>query len=109
MDMNALLNPTFTHTFLDDSHTPQTITRTFGGATPDVSEMTNYANWYAYYRTRITAVKTVTSLAFKEIDSKYRVGFHTLVDGLSNVPPHDIPPVFLNIAQFDVASQTTNS
>ncbi|TMG90940.1 MAG: hypothetical protein E6H73_14130 [Betaproteobacteria bacterium] len=66
--------------------------------------MTNYANWYAYYRTRITAVKTVTSLAFKEIDKKYRVGFHTLVDGLSNVPPHDIPPVFLNVAQFDDAS-----
>src|SRR5207248_2238738 len=40
MDMKPLLNPTFTHTFLDDSHTPQTITRDF------VSEMTNYANWF---------------------------------------------------------------
>jgi type IV pilus assembly protein PilY1 len=101
LDMDPLVNPTFDHG-LDPFGDP--IHRTFGGATPDVSEMTNYANWYAYYRTRITAVKTVTSLAFKEIDSKYRVGFHTLVDGLSNVPPHDIPPVFLNVDQFDDAS-----
>ena len=83
------------------------IQRNFGGATPDVSEMTNFANWFAYYRTRITAVKTVTSLAFKEIDAKYRVGFHTLVDTLSLNPPRDIPPVFQNIAQFSGAQKTT--
>ena len=69
MDLTATLNPTFTHTFLDDSHAPQTVTRNFGGGTPDVSEMTNYANWFAYYRTRITAVKTVTSLVFKDVDA----------------------------------------
>ena len=47
--------------------------------------MENYANWFAYYRTRIQAVKTATSLVFKELDNKFRVGFHTL----SNNPTSD--------------------
>lgn len=38
-------------------------------------EMTNFANWWTYYRTRMQTMKTATSLAFKEIDSRYRVGF----------------------------------
>ncbi len=108
MDLDPLVNPTFDHG-LDVFGDP--IVRNFGGATPDVSEMTNYANWFAYYRTRLTAVKTVTSLAFKEIDSKYRVGFHTLVDtnlpasvGPPPVAARNIPPVFLNVDQFDDAS-----
>ena len=96
MDLTATLNPTFTHTFLDDSHAPQTVTRTFGGGTPDVSEMTNYANWFAYYRTRITAVKTVTSLVFKDVDAQYRVGFQTMY-----LDPHTTNVAkFLNIADF---------
>jgi type IV pilus assembly protein PilY1 len=53
--------------------------------------MTNYANWFAYYRTRIQAVKTVTSASFSEVDAKYRVGFHAMFS----------KPSFLNIADFD--------
>jgi type IV pilus assembly protein PilY1 len=41
-------------------------------------EITNYSNWYAYYRTRILAAKTVSAIAFNYLDSNYRVGFHTL-------------------------------
>lgn len=41
-------------------------------------EMTNYANWHTYYRTRMQAMKTATSLAFRDIDSRYRVGFITI-------------------------------
>ena len=29
--------------------------------------MTNYANWYAYYRTRMQMMKTSASLAFQTI------------------------------------------
>ena len=62
--------------------------------------MTNYANWFAYYRTRIQAVKTVTSLAFNDLvpGTDYRVGFHTL----SNNPT----TTFQNIALFDAAQRT---
>lgn len=38
-------------------------------------EMTNYANWYTYYRTRAQMMKTSTSLAFKDIGDDFRVGF----------------------------------
>jgi len=38
------------------------------------SEMTNFANWFAYYRTRILAAKTAASRAFANLDSNYRVG-----------------------------------
>jgi type IV pilus assembly protein PilY1 len=90
MDLNALANPNFTHNFIDDSHTLQSIGRDFN------AEMTNYANWFAYYRTRITAVKTVTSLVFQAVDAQYRVGFETLY-----VDPHTTNvQKFLNIADF---------
>lgn len=41
-------------------------------------EMTNYANWWAYYRTRIQTMKTAASLAFKDVGDDFRVGFMTL-------------------------------
>ena len=40
-----------------------------------IQEMTNYANWYTYYRTRAQMMKTATSLAFKDIGDDFRVGF----------------------------------
>ena len=48
------------------------------GTRTDVQEFTNYANWYAYYRTRILAAKTVSAIAFSFLDDTYRVGFHDL-------------------------------
>ncbi len=41
-------------------------------------EMTNYANWHAYYRTRILAAKTTSAIAFNNVDKTYRAGFHTM-------------------------------
>jgi type IV pilus assembly protein PilY1 len=67
-----------THTLEDGS----TVTRDVSSNKPETSELVNYANWFAYYRTRMLAAKTVTSLAFSELTDKFRVGFHTL----SNVP-----------------------
>ena len=55
-------------------------------------EMTNYANWWAYYHTRMQMMKTASSLAFQPIDSKYRVGFDTINGNTSG---------FLNISKFD--------
>ncbi len=44
-----------------------------------------YRNWYTYYRTRMLAMRSAASLAFKGIDDSYRVGFSTIssttVDG----------------------------
>lgn len=41
-------------------------------------EMTNYANYWAYYRTRMQMMKTAAGLAFKDIGEDYRVGFMTI-------------------------------
>lgn len=41
-------------------------------------EMTNYANWWTYYHTRMQSMKTAVSRAFKNINNRYRVGFSTI-------------------------------
>ncbi len=55
-------------------------------------EMTNFANWWAYYRTRIQSMKTAASQAFKSLDSRYRVGLVTINSASSN---------YLAIGTFD--------
>lgn len=69
-----------------------TITRGVLSDKPEESELVNYANWFAYYRTRIIAAKSVTSIAFSDLTDKFRVGFHRL----SNVPATD----FVTLADF---------
>jgi len=44
-------------------------------------EMTNFSNWYAYYRTRMMTMKTAAGAAFSTIDNSYRVGFVTINTG----------------------------
>ncbi len=41
-------------------------------------EMTNFANWYAYYRNRMLMMKTAAGKAFFTVDDKFRVGFITI-------------------------------
>jgi len=41
-------------------------------------EMTNFANWYAYYHVRIQMAKTAVGLAFNTLTSSYRIGFITI-------------------------------
>jgi type IV pilus assembly protein PilY1 len=59
-------------------------------------EMTNFANWYAYYRTRMQMMKTAAGRAFVPIDDTYRVGFITINPG-SPVQSSQ----YLRIANFD--------
>jgi type IV pilus assembly protein PilY1 len=71
------------------------------GISPTVDERQNYANWYAYYRTRMQMMKSGVSLAFKGIGDKYRVGFTTInTTGFSGGS-------FLDIADFDSTQKTT--
>lgn len=41
-------------------------------------EMTNYANWYSYYRTRMQAAKSSSARAFSSVSDSVRVGFITI-------------------------------
>ena len=94
LDITKQATATYTHNWTDVNGQPQSITRTFD------EEMTNYANWFAYYRTRIQAVKTVTSLTFSVLDNQYRVGFHTLSNGLTTAAAQSDPAKFVDIQDF---------
>ncbi|MEI2636344.1 MAG: PilC/PilY family type IV pilus protein [Methylotenera sp.] len=61
-------------------------------------EMTNFANWYSYYHTRMQMMKTSTSHAFKPIDTRFRVGFITI----SNMSTYYLP-----VAQFDATQKAS--
>jgi len=63
-------------------------------------EMTNFANWWTYYRTRMQAMKSGSSVAFSVLDSRYRVGYLTL-NNSSSVSD------FLNLDTYE-GSQRTN-
>lgn len=41
-------------------------------------EMTNFANWWAYYRMRIQMAKSAVSLAFSVLDSSKRLGYMSI-------------------------------
>ncbi len=47
-------------------------------------ELRNYANWVAWYRSRMQMMKTSVSQAFKTVDTRYRVGFITINDRTNN-------------------------
>jgi type IV pilus assembly protein PilY1 len=104
VDLDVKNPKSYTHTWIDATGQTQTITRSFD------DEMTNYANWFAYYRTRIQAVKTVTSLTFTVLDDQYRVGFHTLSNGAktpAGCGTQFDPATFVNIADFDASQKAT--
>lgn len=41
-------------------------------------ELSNFANWFAWYRSRIQSTKTAISIAFQGVDDRFRVGFMTI-------------------------------
>jgi type IV pilus assembly protein PilY1 len=57
-------------------------------------EVTNFGNWYAYYRTRLKMMKTSAGRAFDRLDENYRVGFIT-------INPGDIETEYLKISEFN--------
>ncbi len=61
-------------------------------------ERTNFANWYSYYRTRMLMMKSATGIAFKAIDSRFRVGFASM----NNNGGSDL----VNIDTFDATQKT---
>ncbi|MDK9714314.1 MAG: PilC/PilY family type IV pilus protein [Sulfuritalea sp.] len=60
-------------------------------------EMTNYANWYTYYRTRMQMMKTSTSIAFQPVGATYRVGYFSI----NNNTGTD----FLNVSDFNMTQK----
>lgn len=59
-------------------------------------ELTNYATWYSYYRTRNKMAKAGASEAFAQLDENYRVGFDTIwnKDWVNSTSPAANTPAF---------------
>ena len=67
-------------------------------------EMTNYANWYSYYRTRSQSLKTSMSLAFKPVDARYRIGITAQsYDGTTD----SVSGGFLKIGKYEGTHKNT--
>lgn len=56
--------------------TPPTPTRPGGRTAAD--ELTNFATWYSYHRTRYKVAKSGAGRAFSQIGSNYRVGYRNI-------------------------------
>lgn len=79
-----------------------TWTRTLVGA----AEQQNFANWYTYYRTRISFLKSAASLAFTPLTDTYRVGFITVSPkGDPHADSGILSDRFLGVKDFDVAQR----
>lgn len=79
-------------------------TRTDCAAKPTCTyaeEMTNFANWFSYYRYRMLMMKTSAGLSFIPIDSRYKVGFITINPG----NPVDSAQ-FLPVKKFDATQKS---
>ena len=63
------------------------------------AEMTNFSNWYAYYRTRLDMAKTSVGRAFGGLDDTYRVGFMT-------IHTTDTSTRYVRIKTFDATQKT---
>src|SRR5262245_55968163 len=68
-------------------------------------EMTNFGNWYAYYRARILMMKTGAGLAFRNLDDRYRIGFITIHPGSPVVQWNGSSGKFLPVRPFDATQK----
>jgi type IV pilus assembly protein PilY1 len=71
------------------------------GATCSFTEESqNFANWYSYYRTRMLMMKSATTLAFAQLDGRYRIGFDNICQATGTTVDNPL-------AQFEGAARTS--
>ncbi|MBV8379888.1 MAG: PQQ-binding-like beta-propeller repeat protein [Paucibacter sp.] len=62
-------------------------------------EMTNFANWWAYYHTRMQMMKSSASLTFGSLSANFRVGYYTIDNNQGNA--------FMNPTTFSGTGKTS--
>lgn len=67
------------------------------------TQQANYANWYAYYRTRSAMLRTGAGRAIQQLGENLRVGFTTIHYGDSSSPNKSL---FLDVADFTGTSSS---
>ena len=101
-NLRTTITPSVTsYPYPGNSTKAETRTDCAGSTCSYVEEMTNYANWWAYYHTRMQAMKTAASNAFATIDtsadiasnvSRFRLGYMSINDNTGSD--------FLNLGEF---------
>jgi type IV pilus assembly protein PilY1 len=91
-----------------DSYTKSVGRTDCAGATCTYQEeMTNFANWYAYHRTRMHMMKAAAGRAFANLNEGFRVGFITICPVSGNdcqttaMGSNVVAAKYLKIANFD--------
>ncbi|SMB29722.1 putative Type IV pilus biogenesis protein [Sterolibacterium denitrificans] len=80
----------------------------YGGPTRTIQEeIQNYANWFSYYRLRITMAKAAASRVFAKLGSGYRIGFDTLQYNAKSKTPIFSIPVSSDDGRFSGANKQT--
>ena len=69
-------------------------------------EMTNYANWYAYYRSRMQMMKTVSGQTFVTLADSYRVGLVTINYAKITTLGNSAATEFLPISDFGAVQKS---
>jgi type IV pilus assembly protein PilY1 len=87
-----IVSTTLTYPYPGSSTKASSRTDCVGTTCTYLEEMTNYANWWAYYQTRMQMMKTSASIAFAPIGSTYRVGFYAIHNNTGTD--------FLNVSDF---------
>ncbi len=66
-----------------------------------------FANWYYYYSTRQTMLRTVVSLAFRTIDDKFRIGAATIraAEGRETLTSLTSTGRFIHVRDFDAVTK----
>lgn len=67
-------------------------------------EMTNYANWWAYYHTRMQMMKSGSGRAFSALSDRFRVGYMSIHYNTDD-NPENLTASFLNIKDFNLAQR----
>ncbi|MFA5626935.1 MAG: PilC/PilY family type IV pilus protein [Thiohalomonadaceae bacterium] len=83
----------------------------YGGTVRTVEEeLQNYANWFSYYRLRVTMAKAAASRVFAKLGSGYRVGLNTLNgSGTYNIPVSNDNGLFADSNKSDWFSTLFNA
>ncbi|MDD5180896.1 MAG: hypothetical protein PHT15_06515, partial [Gallionellaceae bacterium] len=102
--LNATVNANGTNILFNNVTVLDRGSRSDCAAAPNCTyaeEMTNFANWYAYYHTRMQMMKTSAGKAFSTMDSAYRIGFVTINASTSWTNK------YVPVAQFTAAQKTS--
>jgi type IV pilus assembly protein PilY1 len=69
-------------------------------------EIQNFANWFSYYRTRISMTKSSLGRVFAGLDTKFRVGFNAINNANTNNQTAGLDgPFWQNIRTFDATQK----